>query len=253
MKSDSPSPTAGVPTARNPPGLRARILGGALVLLVIAALGREFGHRLPELEHWIASQGFLGWVVFVAATMVCTSLFVPDTVFAVMAGVLYGVLGGTTIITVAVLLTASVNFVMARRWLFDVVRRWLERQPRLAAIERAVQREGLRLQFLIRLTPLSPVAVSYVLGTTTTRFVTFLTACVGLIPALFVEVYLGHFARHMVRVAHEPSSLSKTHTLFTVLSLALCLAVLAYISRIARKALAEAEAATAGNPVAVAG
>jgi uncharacterized membrane protein YdjX (TVP38/TMEM64 family) len=226
--------------------LRWRILAGAILLVAAVFLGREFGHQLPALEHWIANQGFWGWAVFILATMVCTSLFVPDTVFAVMAGVLFGVAGGTTLISVAVLLTATLNFFLARRWLFGVVRKWLEAQPRLAAIERAVQREGLRFQFLIRLTPLSPVAVSYVLGTTHTRFLPFLTACLGLIPGLFVEVYLGHVAQHVARAVGQPAVHSRSHTVITLMSLAMCLGVLAYITHLARRALAEAEARNEG-------
>jgi len=220
----------------------------ALVLLgVLVWVGRELGHRLPAIEQWIEQQGFAGWVVFIALTVVGTSLFIPDTVFAVMAGVLYGVPGGSLLITVAAFLTASLNFLLARRWLHAAVRRWLERQPRLAAIERAVQREGLRFLFLIRLTPLSPVAVSYLLGTTPTRFGPFLLACTGLIPGLVVEVYLGHVAKHVVRVAGDPEAHSRAHTVLTVAGLALCLALLAYITRIARQAIASAEARENGG------
>jgi len=217
----------------------------ALALLLWA--GREFGHRLPELELWIERQGFLGWLVFLLVTVVGTSLFIPDTVFAVMAGVLWGVPGGSLLITVAALLTASLNFLLARRWLHATVRRWLERQPRLAAIERAVQHEGLRFLLLIRLTPLSPVAVSYLLGTTRTRFGPFLLACAGLIPGLVVEVYLGHVAKHVAHVAGEPEAHPRVHTVLTVAGLALCFALLAYITRIARRAIADAEARDAAE------
>lgn len=233
-------------TSKSTPGrgtmtLRWAVLAGGLLLLAAVLIGRQFGHLLPVLEETVARHGALGWVLFVLVAMVCTSVFVPDTVFAVMAGMLYGVLGGTVIITVAVFLTASVDFLLARRWLFGTVRRWLERQPRLAAIERAIHREGFRFQFLLRLTPLSPVVLSYVLGTTPTRFGTFLAACVGLIPGLFAEVYLGHVARRIARVAHDPSLHSPAHTVFALLSLASCLAILAWLTRIARRAIADAE------------
>lgn len=236
----SPLPTASAP---GPGGmtLRWKMLTGAGFLVAAVLLGREFGHLMPVLRAWAASQGALGWVLFVVAVMVFTSVFVPDTVFAVTAGMLYGVAGGTALVTVAVFLTASMNFLVARRWLSGTVRRWLDRQPRMAAIERAIHREGFRFQLLLRLTPLSPVALSYALGTTPTRFGTFIAACVGLIPGLFVEVYLGHVAQSVAQVAHAPSHHSPAHTVFTVGSLAACLAVFAYITRIARRALAGQE------------
>ncbi|MCW5556249.1 MAG: VTT domain-containing protein [Verrucomicrobiae bacterium] len=224
---------------RFPEWLRHAALALAALGLLIW-VGRELGHWLPAIEHWIEQQGFAGWVVFVALTVVATSLFVPATVFSVMAGILFGVPGGSLLITVAAFLAASLNFLLARRWFHAAVRRWLEHQPRLAAIERAVQREGLRFLFLIRLTPLSPVAVSYLLGTTQTRFGPFLLACAGLIPGLVVEVYLGHVAGQVVRVAGHPEAHFRAHTVLTVAGLTLCLALMAYITRIARKAIASA-------------
>ncbi|MBN8247433.1 MAG: VTT domain-containing protein [Verrucomicrobia bacterium] len=239
VQGPSPSPDPAAP--RRPEWLRHAAVGLVSLGILIWA-GRELGHRLPAIEQWIEGQGLAGWVVFIALTVVGTSLLVPDTVFAVMAGVLYGVPGGSLIITLAAFLTASLNFLLARRWLHAPVRRWLERQPRLAAIERAVHREGLKFLFLIRLTPLSPVAVSYLLGTTPTRFGPFLLACAGLIPGLVVEVYVGHVAKHVVHVAGDPDAHSRMHTGLTVAGLVLCLALMAYVTRIARRAIAEAEA-----------
>lgn len=234
-----PDPAPGAP--QHPSWLRHAAVGLVSLGLLIWA-GRTLGHRVPAMEQWIEGQGLLGWVAFIGLTVLGTSLLVPDTVFAVMAGVLYGVPGGSLIITLAAFLTASLNFLLARRWLHAPVRRWLEGQPRLAAIERAVHREGLRFLFLIRLTPLSPVAVSYLLGTTPTRFGPFLLACTGLIPGLVVEVYVGHVAKHVVHVAGDPAAHSWVHTALTVAGLVLCLTLMAYVTRIARRAIAEAEA-----------
>ncbi|MFO1459664.1 MAG: VTT domain-containing protein [Verrucomicrobiota bacterium] len=227
---------------RATPSWIGHVIAGVLLLILAAVVGREVGHRIPELEVWIEQQGMWGWLIFVAVTLVCTSCFVPDTLFAVMAGVLYGVAGGTAIITVAVLLTATLNFTLARWWLHALVRKWLSRRPRLAAIERAVDREGLRFLVLLRLTPLSPVAVSYLLGTTHTRFVPFLVSSLGLIPGLFVEVYLGHVARHVVGASGAVPGHSRSHAVFTLAGLVLCFLLLAYITRIARRAITEAEA-----------
>jgi uncharacterized membrane protein YdjX (TVP38/TMEM64 family) len=112
--------------------------------------------------------------------------------------------------------------------------------PKLAAIESAVAREGLRLQFLLRLTPINPVTVSYVLGASQTRFSAFLAAALGLIPALFVEVYFGYTAKHLAEVAGQASEHSSLHTAFTIVGLVLCVALLAYVVRLARRAVAGA-------------
>jgi uncharacterized membrane protein YdjX (TVP38/TMEM64 family) len=214
-------------------GTGSKILIGALLLIVAIALGRDFGHHLPALEKWIASHGILGFVVFVLTVVLCTSLFIPDTIFAVLAGVLFGVFWGTISVVMASLLTALSRWLLRER-----VRRWLATRPRLAAIERAVKQEGLRFLFLLRLTPIHPVAVSYVLGATNTRFTTFLVASLGLIPGLFVEVYFGYVAKHVAKVSGNVSDDSTLHTGLTLAGLLVCVASLVYVTRLARRALA---------------
>ena len=217
--------------------LTLKLIAGAALLVLAVWLGRDFGHHLPEIEQWIGSHGILGWLVFVAAVVVLTSVFLPDTVFAIIAGVLFGVVGGTALVAVGSLIAAAVNFTVSRLLLRNTVRRWLARNPKLAAIERAVNREGLRFQFLLRLTPINPVTVSYVLGATNTPIATFITACLGLIPALFVEVYFGYAAKHVAKVSGNVSEHSTLHTALTIAGLVVSVALLVYVTRLARRAL----------------
>jgi len=227
-----------------------KLLG--LTLLVAGALlfGREFAHHIPSPEEWITAHGWLGPMVFVGGTIVLTSMFVPDTMFAVIAGALFGVLGGTLAMIAASLCTAGVNFALSRLFLHDVVCRALARHPRLAAIHRAVGAEGFRFQFLLRLTPLNPVALNYVLGASGTHFPTYLAACAGMIPLLAVEVYFGHVAKHLAAVAGGVAEPSKAHTILTLVGLAVCVAVMVYILRIARTALAAYESRPTALPAA---
>jgi len=218
-------------------------IGLGIVLLGIAlALGRSFGHHIPQVEARLAELGPWSYAVFVGLVVVGTSLFVPDTVFAVIAGALFGVVAGTLVMVAGCLLTAAFDYALARQFLQNAVRPWLERQPKLAAIVQAVDREGFRFQFLLRLTPINPVTVSYVLGATGTRFVPFLVACLGIVPGLFVEVYFGYVAKHMAKVSGGVSEHSTMHSALTIAGLILCVAVLVYVVRIARRALAQAEA-----------
>ena len=219
-----------------------KIALGVILLAVALWLGRDFGHHIPALEDWVAAQGPWGYFVFVCAVVLGTSIFVPDTVFAVAAGALFGVLGGTVIMTVGCLLTAALNYLLGRLVFERPIRALLARKPHLAAIEQAVNREGFRFQFLLRLTPVNPVTVSYVLGATGTRFATFLLACFGLVPSLFVEVYFGYVAKHVSKTSGRVSEHSTLHSAVTIAGLVLCVALLVYVIRVARKALANCSA-----------
>lgn len=249
MVTDSPAGTAGSPAI---PGRRrfwVRILMCLLLLGVAVWIGNDVAHHLPELENWIASHGAWGWVVFVAAVVICTSLYIPDTLFAVSAGILFGIFKGTAIMTVAALLTALLNFSVSRRFLHTHVSRWLASNPRLASIERAVRNEGFRFLFLLRLTPLHPVTVSYLLGATKTRAGTFLLASLGLIPGLFVSVYFGYAAKQVAKASGQVGEHSPAHTAVTIGGLIACIAVLVYVTRLARQALQNPPAEAPAAPV----
>jgi uncharacterized membrane protein YdjX (TVP38/TMEM64 family) len=220
-----------------------KIALGVVLLLVAVALGRAFGHHIPAFEEWIAAQGTWGYVIFLGVVVLGTSIFVPDTVFAIAAGALFGIPGGTSIMVVASLLTAAVNYTVARLFLQKLVGAWLARKPQLAAIARAVDREGLRFQFLLRLTPVNPVSVSYILGAAGTRFGNFMVACLGLTPALFVEVYFGYVAKHVAKASGKASEHSNLHMALTIAGLIACASVLIYTVRLARRAIRDAEAA----------
>ncbi len=221
--------------------MAAKIGFGVAIVAAAAWLGRDFAHHLPAIEDWIARQGAWGYVAFIVAVVVFTSIFVPDTLFAVIAGALFGLFWGTVLVTAGSLATATVDFALGRLLFQNAVRRWLARNPRFAAIERAVHREGFRFQFLLRLTPINPVTISYILGATKTRYLTFIIACLGMIPSLFVEVYFGYVAKHVAKITGQSSEHSTLHSAFTIAGLVLCVALLVYVVRLARKALAESE------------
>jgi uncharacterized membrane protein YdjX (TVP38/TMEM64 family) len=218
----------------------------AVVVLIALAvwLGPHIGDDIVAMEGWIAAQGAWGPVVFVGLFVVLTSIFVPDTLLAAAAGALFGIAIGTTVTVAGYFVAQCIAFGISRHFLHDRVQRLLAHRPKLAAIQRAADREGLRLQLLLRLTPLSPVLVSHVVGITRVRFATFLAACLGLVPGLFVEVYCGYAAKHMLKVAGQVSEHSTLHTVLTITGLVVCILLLVYVTRLARKAIAEAEPVT---------
>ena len=199
------------------------------------------------METWIAGHGVWGRVAFVGMIIVFTSMFVPDTVLAIAAGAMFGLVWGTVLTVVGAVITAALNFLAARGLLRPRIESMLEQHPKLQAIQRAANREGLRLQLLLRLAPINPVSVSYVLGASGVRFSTFLIATVGLIPGLFVEVYFGYLASHVTKVAGKASEHSTLHTVVTVVGFVVCIVLMIAITRIATQALADAEGESAAD------
>ena len=216
------------------------LLVGLCVLIAVVWFGRHGADQIKAMEAWVVGHGVVGWIVFVGMMIVLMSVFVPDTVLALAAGAMFGLGLGTVLCFIACTLTAAINFLTARWLLRPRIEQMVQGQPKLVAIERAAEREGLRLLLLLRLAPLSAVMVSYSLGTSDVRFRPFLVATVGLIPWLLVEVYFGAMASHMTKVAGNVSDHSALHTVITVVGFVISIVLLIAITRIASKAIADA-------------
>ncbi len=216
------------------------LLAGGALAVVLVVLGRVVGHHVEAMAGWIAGLGPWAFVVYVAVFVVTTSLLVPDTVLAITAGALFGPALGITAVTVGNLIAAALQYEISSRLVRARVEAALQRRPTLAAIERAVKQDEFRLQVLLRMTPLNPATVSYLLGAAGVRFKGFLIACLAITPAFFTEVWFGQAGWHMARIAGRGGNLVSLHDLPLLLGLVACIAVVVIMSKLAHRALMQA-------------
>lgn len=212
---------------------------GVLLAIVIVAEGREIAHHISEIEVWITGLGPWGFIVFVGLFVLITSFLFPDSLLCIAAGAIFGIEGGILAVAAGTFLAAAIQFALARGLLHARIERTLSSRPSLAAIQRAVRRDELRLQFLLRLTPLNPATISYLLGAAGVRFTGFLTACLASIPGHFAEVYFGHVGKHAASLAGGDRA-AHLHDLVVFGGFVLCITVMVMISKIARKAVMDA-------------
>jgi uncharacterized membrane protein YdjX (TVP38/TMEM64 family) len=188
--------------------IRARILVplvlGVIALVVAVLLRRELHGHVVDMKAWVGGLGILGAIIFVAAFVILTCIMVPDTLMSIAAGAVFGFVGAVAVIVIGATIARAVQYVLARRVLQQRVQRYVATRPRLMRIERAVRQDQLRLQLLIRLTPMSPTLLSYLFGAMAVRFGGFMLALVATIPGLLVSIYLGVEGTHVVEMTARP-------------------------------------------------
>ena len=204
-----------------------------------------FEHHINAIETWIAGLGSWGVIAFVGLFIFAASILLPDTLLCIIAGALFPLGWGIVAVVAGSLLAGSLQFALARRLLRVWIQRALAAKPALAAIQRAVRRDELRLQTLLRLTPLNPAILSYVLGAAGVGFPGFLLACLALAPALITEVYFGYASKHVARMAGRDAPMVYLHDCAIIGGLAVCVIVMFIVTRIARNAVLQAVAETA--------
>jgi uncharacterized membrane protein YdjX (TVP38/TMEM64 family) len=233
-KADTPPPSR----ARR--YLRATLLVAALGALVL--FGRQLAGYIPRFAAAVSELGPWGPVVFVAGYDVAAVAFVPGSLLTLAAGAVFGLLRGTLYVFVGATLGAAAAFLVARHLARRVVERRLRDDPRLQAIDRAVARQGRKIVFLLRLSPLFPFnLLNYALGLTQVRFADYLVASIGMLPGTLLYVYYGKVLGDVAALA-AGRTVEKGAADYALLALGLLatLAVTTLVTRVARRALKEA-------------
>ncbi len=241
------TPSAATP-APNPSATLIRIAIAAMVLVVLVLLGRQLSAQLPRLTAAVDGLGALGPVVFIAAYAVACVAFVPASLLTLAAGALFGVVKGTVFVLAGATLGAFGAFLIARYVARDWVAQRVQKDVRFAAIDRAIAEQGRKVVFLLRLSPVIPFNVlNYALGLTQVRAIDFLVASVGMIPGTLLYVYSGKLASVVVGAAGTTAPPRGT-AFYVVLGLGLAAtaAVTVLVTRVAKRALAEATAQGSG-------
>jgi len=223
--------------------MRARLLVCALigVMLSVAFVGRDAPAYASRFGLWVQSLGALGPVVFIVAYGLAAVLLFPAIVLTISAGALFGLPYGVLYTMIGATLGAALAFLMGRYVARHFVEKLLLRQPKLAAIDRAVERRGLRLVLLLRLSPAVPYTLlNYALGLSRVRFGDYLLGTVGMLPVVAMYVYSGKVAGDLASLA-SGAAVVDGPGYYVVLSLGLVatVAVTVYVTQLARRAIEE--------------
>ena len=231
--------TAGARTTKAGWALRA-----AVVVALVAALllfGRRVAGYLPEFSAWVDGLGLWGPVVFVLGYVVATVAFIPGSLLTLAGGAIFGLAEGVVLVFAGASLGATAAFLASRYLVRGAIEKRVAAEPRFAAIDRAVGREGFKIVLLLRLTPVVPfVLLNYALGLTRVKLRDYLYALGGMLPATLLYVYWGKVAGDLAEIAAGGGQERgwETHV-FTGIGLVATIAAVALIVRVARRALRE--------------
>ena len=220
-----------------------RVGGGiALMFLVIeAAVALPLSRWVGQLVHWMQAAGSIGALVYSVTYVVATVFMLPGAILTAGAGLAYGPLWGTLLVSPVSVLGATCAFLLGRSILRDWVARRTARDPKFRAVDAAIAGHGLTIVILLRLSPVFPFNVlNYALaltGVTLRDYV--LGSFVGMLPGTLLYVYVGSVVGDIAAVSQGTTQTSTAHHLLSGVGLAATIAVTAYVTRLARGALAD--------------
>ena len=229
---------------------RAALPASAVLVTALVILASRRADLVPAVLDWVRGWGALAPLAYAGVYALAVPLAVPGSLLTLTAGALFGLWPGVPVVFAGAVVGSSLAFVVSRYVARPWVEAWTGRHPRYAAIERAVATEGIRIVFLLRLTPLIPFTIlNYLLGLTRVRWRDVLLASPGMLPGTVLYVFYGAVIGDVTAVAAGARP-PRTTAQYVLLALGLVAAGLVAwrVSRIARRALAAADLADPREP-----
>jgi uncharacterized membrane protein YdjX (TVP38/TMEM64 family) len=231
---------------RSPRWLKWPLIAAAIAAMIVVAkqlsLAMLLQDALKDALTWVDSLGALAPLAFIAIYNVATVLLIPGSVLTLGSGILFGLGWGTLYVIVAATLGATIAFWIGRNFARGWVSRQLEKYPKFEAIDRAVAGQGFKIVALVRLSPLFPFnLLNYAFGITQVSLKDYVLGSVGMIPGTILYVYLGSLLGNIAMIGAKTGAIDpqteKIQWITKIVGLGITIAVSAYITRVAKKAL----------------
>ena len=219
-----------------------------LGLLLTAVAAVAAAARMLPLAAWletfnqrVVGLGVAGMILFALLYAAATVLMVPGSLLTLAAGASFGLLPGFVAVLFGATLGAAGAFLVSRHLARKRVERWIQRKTSFVAVDKAVAREGWKIVFLTRLSPVFPFNFqNYAYGLTSVSFWHYVLASwIGMIPGTFLYLYLGTLGRSGLEVA-SGGGVETYRLVLKAVGLLVILAVTILITRTAKRALREA-------------
>jgi uncharacterized membrane protein YdjX (TVP38/TMEM64 family) len=196
------------------------------------------------LAHWlemIRQQGPAGWFWFVLLYSLTCVTFLPGSVLSVGAGAVYGFWLGTLLVSLSSAIGAMAAFLAGRFVFRRMLLRKLEKSSKFLALDLAIEREGWKIVFLSRLSPILPHSiVSYIAGLTRISLARYtLASWAGFIPISAAYAYAGAVVGSITRNRAGLGGDTEPSWILYGLGLVITIVVMVLSGRVAKRALRE--------------
>jgi len=174
----------------------------------------------------------IGIFSFVCIYILIVLLILPASWFSLLSGFLYGSYLGTIIVFISASIGASVSFLVSKSFFAKKLKNLFRRYPKLSVMEKVVEKGGLKLIFLARLSPIFPFSIlNYFCGLNNVKFRDFALSLLGIIPGTFLYCSIGSLAKSLQDLKNAPITNNLYMTIIGVVSTFFLVYLLAKYSR----------------------
>jgi len=225
--------------------IRLIVLIGIVIALFLTMKVLPVQQWLRNFNDWVGRMGVVGIFIFIIVYAVATVLLAPGSVLTIGAGFTFGLWKGFLAVSGGSTLGAALAFLVARFIARERVAVIAQRNEKFRAIDSAIGKQGAKLIFLLRLSPVIPFNLSnYLYGLTGVKFWPYVLASwIGMMPGTFLYVYIGTAGKAAVSAAAGGEAVQRgwQYWTFMTVGLAATIIVTIWVTKIARDALKKTE------------
>ncbi|OEU68049.1 MAG: peptidase [Desulfovibrio sp. S3730MH75] len=173
-------------------------LHGVIILLVVGIVSyaaENYGEcHLQDIVHWVESSGNLAPVIFIVVNMVALCIVFPQTLFTVVAGLLFGTFKGAILSLIGMGAGSAIVFFLGRYVFRKRILRRFHSNSYFLDLEMLSKEHPLKILALSRIVPVVPYSLAnYLWSVTGVRFLPYLIMSVlCLIPETIFLTAGGH-------------------------------------------------------------
>jgi len=211
-----------------------------LIGLLLAAQFLPVQQWLRSFNDWVGQMGVTGIFIFIDVYVVATVLLLPGAILTIGAGLAFGLWKAFVAVCAAATLGASLAFLVARFVARDKIEAMARRNTKFQRIDNTIGKQGAKLVFLLRLSPVIPFNLSnYFYGLTAVKFWPYVLASwIGMMPGTFLYVYIGTAGKAAVSAAGgEAVKQGWQYWTFMSMGLVATIVVTIWVTKIARDSL----------------
>lgn len=200
-----------------------------IVFLIVDSTNKMYiVHAMQDFLHWVEDNPVEGIFAFIIVYFVATILFIPGSILTLGAGftfaMAFGLGGGVVLGLLAVFLGAAsgaiVAFIIGRYLLREQMLKLTKKYVIFEALESALEKNGLRIFTLLRLSPIVPFnVINYVAGVTSVTFRDYVISLFAILPGTILYVFLGASAGSLTESAASGDNSTVSITVAVVGSL----------------------------------
>lgn len=220
-----------------------KVLAGVLTIafpfLVITLLPVD--KVVAQLDVLLARLGPFAMIGFAVLYILDALILGPAWLFALVAGLAFGLVKGILLVWVSATAAAAMGFLVARYFARHRIEKLVKKNEKYEAVDRAIRRHGWKVVLLLRASPLLPYTVSnYLYGLTAVDFLHHLFAtAVGIIPMVAVYVSIGAAGREAALAAAQGGHHNVVELVVLGIGIVFTVSAAILITRAARRELAE--------------